>query len=62
MQAISGGNPQDRTRVNVEDSREIEFWCREFRCEEGQLLAAVERVGVMADDVRRALVWGATQF
>ena len=62
MQALPGGNPQDRSRVNVEDSRELAFWCRELRCDERQLRAAVERVGVLADDVRRALVWGATSL
>ncbi len=62
MQALPSGNPQDRRRVNVEDSRELKFWCRELRCEERQLRAAVARVGVLADDVRRALVWGATSL
>jgi hypothetical protein len=47
--------PQDRSRVNVNQPHEVRYWTQEFNCTEQQLRAAVERVGVMADDVRRAI-------
>ena len=58
MECVRGGGPQDRSRVNLEDSRDVSYWCSELRCDEPALRAAVDRVGVMVDDVRRALVWG----
>ena len=47
--------PADRTRVNVNESWEVRYWCGEFGCTEQQLRDAVKRVGVMVSDVRRAL-------
>ena len=60
MEDAGGGGPQDRSRVNVEDSEEVNYWCIQLKCDEPALRAAVERVGAMVDDVRRALVWGGT--
>ena len=50
-------NPQthDRGLVNVNETRKVRYWCKELGCMEPQLRDAVARVGVMADDVRRAL-------
>jgi hypothetical protein len=47
--------PADRTRVNVNESWELRYWCKEFNCTEAQLRAAVRAVGVMAKDVRAHL-------
>jgi hypothetical protein len=44
--------PADRSRVNVNEKWEVEWWCNEFRCTEAELRAAVKAVGVMADKVR----------
>ena len=60
VKGAKGGEPRDRSRVDLESSREVSYWCGELKCDEQALRAAVDRVGVMVDDVRRALVWGGT--
>ena len=45
----------DGLRINVNESWEVQHWCRTFRCSEDALKAAVQRVGVMAVDVRREM-------
>ena len=47
--------PQDRARVNVNETHEVKYWCGKFGCTEAQLRAAVKAVGVMAVDVVRHL-------
>lgn len=51
----SDRGPADRQRVNVNQEHEVRYWCKAFGCTEEELRQAVQRVGVMADDVRRAL-------
>jgi hypothetical protein len=50
--------PKDRSRVDIDDEVEVRFWCCELKCTEEQLRMAVDRVGPLVDDVRRALSWG----
>lgn len=52
---LTNRGPRDRSRVNVNESYEVRYWCKEFSCTEQQLRDAVRRVGPMAADVRRAL-------
>lgn len=40
--------PADRTRVNVHEPYEIEYWSKKFDCSRDELRAAVSKVGVMA--------------
>jgi hypothetical protein len=44
--------PADATRINVNETWEVEHWCKEFRCTESELKEAVDTVGVLAKDVR----------
>lgn len=60
MESVQDGGPSDKNRVNLESRWEVNYWCGEFRCDEPALRAAVDRVGALADDVRRALIWGGT--
>lgn len=52
---LSKKGPADRSRVNVHETWEVRWWCKEFGCTEQQLIAAVKAVGVMAAAVRKHL-------
>ncbi|MFD1839097.1 DUF3606 domain-containing protein [Paracidovorax cattleyae] len=52
---LQNRGPQDRSRVNVNEPWEVDYWTKEFGCTETQLRAAVKAVGVMVADVRRHL-------
>jgi hypothetical protein len=43
--------PQDRARVNVNESWELKYWCQKFGCTEAKLKEAVKAVGVLVKDV-----------
>ena len=47
--------PADAQRINVNEDYEVTYWTRALGVSEAQLRAAVNRVGVMADDVRAEL-------
>lgn len=47
--------PADRTRINVHESWELEYWCKELSVTPENLREAVQAVGVMAAAVRRYL-------
>ena len=42
----------DRTRVNLQEPYEVDYWCKQFRCTAGELKEAVDAVGVLAKNVR----------
>lgn len=46
---------QDRTRVNVNEAHEVQYWTRKFGVSEPQLRAAVQAVGVSAEAIRQHL-------
>jgi hypothetical protein len=50
---LSNRGPADRSRVNVHESWEVRWWCKEFGCTEQQLAAAVKAVGVSAAAIRK---------
>jgi hypothetical protein len=52
---LDNRGPADRTRVNVNEDYEARYWANNWGVSEDELRAAVERVGVMASDVERAL-------
>ena len=47
--------PADRARINVNEEHELRYWTEEFGVTPDALKRAVEKVGVMAEDVRREL-------
>lgn len=48
------GNP-DRTRINLSEDYEVRDWAAKFGVTQEALRRAAERVGPMAEDVRREL-------
>lgn len=47
--------PQDAQRINVNQDHELHYWSQKFGVSPEQLKKVVGRVGVMADDVERAI-------
>lgn len=47
--------PQDRSRVNVNEEWELQYWSRKFGVSAEQLRAAVKAVGPSADAVGKHL-------
>lgn len=47
--------PQDRSRINVNESWELQYWTRELGVTEEQLRSAVKTAGTSADAVRKHL-------
>lgn len=52
---LNNRGPADRSRVNVNEDYEARYWANKWGVSQDELRAAVERVGVMADDVEQAL-------
>jgi hypothetical protein len=52
---LKNRGPADRSRINVNESWELKYWCKKFNCTEAQLKDAVKSVGVMVDKVRAHL-------
>ncbi len=42
---LSVKGPQDRARVNPNESWEVRYWCKKFGCTEEMLRKAVKSVG-----------------
>lgn len=49
---LKNRGPADRSRINVNESWELSYWCTELSCTPTQLRAAVKEVGVLVDKVR----------
>jgi len=47
--------PDDRTRINLSEHHEIDFWTSRFDCSEAELRDAVNRLGTCAHVVRSFL-------
>ena len=47
--------PANPSRVNIHDSWEVEYWCKELACTEFQLRRAVNAVGSWIEYVRAYL-------
>ena len=47
--------PRDRTRVNLDEPYEVQFWMIEFGCTEQQLHDAVKEHGDTVERLREAL-------
>ena len=51
----SGFKPLDPGRVNAVDPLELQYWCKELKCTEVELVKAVGRVGEHVAEVRQFL-------
>jgi hypothetical protein len=51
----SNRGPADASRINVNEDYELRYWTKALGVSAERLRAAVEEVGVMADDVRAEL-------
>ena len=47
--------PADRSRVNINEEYEVEYWSQKFGVTPQQLRDAAKKVGPMAVDVQKAL-------
>jgi len=45
----------DRTRINVNEKHEVDYWTKTLGISEQKLCDAVKAVGIMAADVRKHL-------
>lgn len=52
---LNNRGPQDRNRINVNESWEVRYWTKELGCTEEELRAAVTSAGVSVDKVREYL-------
>ena len=52
---LSNRGGQDRTRIDVSQDHELAYWSQRFGVSPDELKRAVQKVGVMADDVEREL-------
>lgn len=52
---LSKKRPQDATKVNVNESWELEYWSKKFGVTKDQLKNAVKAVGVSAAAVKKYL-------
>ena len=46
---------QDRSRVNIHEDYEVQYWIKKWGVSKEQLAAAVQKAGVSADAVARQL-------
>lgn len=47
--------PQDRTRININEDYELQYWSSKFGVSREELVAAVRAVGPVATDVATRL-------
>jgi hypothetical protein len=47
--------PADRGLIDLDDPREVNWWCKQFECSEEQLRQAVQKVGNSAAKVEQLL-------
>jgi hypothetical protein len=52
---LSSFKPLDPGRVNAMDPIELEYWCKDLKCTEGELSEAIARVGAHVTEVRQFL-------
>ena len=47
--------PQDSSRINVNEKHEVEYWTQALGIPKEKLIASVEKVGTSAEAVKKAL-------
>ncbi|RYE23895.1 MAG: DUF3606 domain-containing protein [Sphingobacteriales bacterium] len=55
MDDLTKLNKQDSIRINVHEIHELQYWRKELNVSATELCNAVQKVGVMVDDVREEL-------
>jgi hypothetical protein len=55
MAYVFAAIPRDRSRIHLDDPREVSWWRKQFECSEEQLREAVARVGDSAAKVEQLL-------
>lgn len=50
---LKNSGPQDRSRVNMTEDWEVQWWCQKWGITAAQLKEAVAKVGPMADKIAR---------
>ena len=48
--------PQDRSKINVHEKYELDYWSRKFRVTPDELRDAVKRVGTSLEAIERELL------
>ncbi|MCW3077746.1 MAG: hypothetical protein JWO32_2355 [Bacteroidetes bacterium] len=48
-------NPQDSSRININEDYEVQYWTNKFNCSKEELRKAVDAVGVSAEKVENYL-------
>ncbi len=52
---LTNRGPQDRSRINLSESWEVQYWTKKFGVTEQQLRDAVKAVGSSAEAVQKKL-------
>lgn len=47
--------PRDSKRININEDYEVSYWTKTLGISKSELESIVKRVGVMVDDVRKAI-------
>lgn len=55
MDNLNKTGKQDDTRININQSHEVEYWTKKLGVSEAKLREAVGQVGVMVVDVKKYL-------
>ena len=55
MDDLTKQTQQDSIRINIHEIHELQYWKRELNVTATELCNAIQKVGVMADDVRKEL-------
>jgi hypothetical protein len=52
---ITRRQPEDPQRINIEQDWEVSYWSEKLGCTKAELIAAVQKVGPMVEDVKKEL-------
>jgi hypothetical protein len=52
---LSSFKPLEPGRVNAMDPIELEYWCKQLKCSEGELTETIAKVGEHVTEVRQFL-------
>ncbi|PLC51854.1 DUF3606 domain-containing protein [Pollutimonas subterranea] len=44
--------PRDPSRIDINQERELRYWCDQFQCKPDELRVAVDSVGTSVQDVK----------
>ena len=47
--------PEDPQRININQDWEVDYWSKKLGCTKAELIAAVQKVGTMVEDVKKEL-------